>query len=43
MKLSDVQIEGLFTFTKKKLEHYSGLQIEIVDHLAASIMEEMDA
>lgn len=42
MKLNDEQIQALFDFTKKKLVHYYDLQIELVDHLAASIEEEME-
>lgn len=39
MKLNDDQIQSLFDFTKKKLVHFYDLQIELVDHLAASIEE----
>ncbi len=42
MKLNDEQIQALFDFTKKKLVHFYDLQIELVDHLAASIEEEME-
>lgn len=43
MALTDAQIEQLFAFTKKKLVHYYDLQVELVDHLASSIEEEMAA
>jgi hypothetical protein len=43
MPLSSEQIESLFAFTKKKLVHWYDLQVELVDHLAARIEEEMDA
>lgn len=42
MKLNEEQIQALFDFTKKKLVHFYDLQIELVDHLAASIEEEME-
>ena len=40
-KLSEVEIDKLFQFTEKKMVHWYDLQIEIVDHLAASIEDEM--
>ncbi|WP_207495632.1 hypothetical protein [Aridibaculum aurantiacum] len=43
MPLTDQQIEHLFAFTKKKLVHYYDLQVELVDHLASSIEDEMAA
>lgn len=42
-KLSQEQIGQLFNFTKKKFVHFYDLQLELVDHLASSIEEEMDA
>ena len=42
MALNDEQIQALFDFTRKKLVHYYDLQIELVDHLAASIEDEME-
>ena len=41
MKLSKDEIEKLFAFTKRKLVHWYDLQVEIVDHLAERIEEEM--
>lgn len=41
MELSTEQIDYLFAFTKKKMVHFYDLQIEIVDHLAERIKEEM--
>ncbi len=41
MKLSEEQISTLFLFTKKKWVHWYDLQVELVDHLAARIEEEM--
>jgi hypothetical protein len=43
MELTPQQIEHLFAFTKKKLVHWYDLQVELVDHLAARIEEEMAA
>jgi hypothetical protein len=43
MQLTNQQIEHLFAFTKKKLVHWYDLQVELVDHLAARIEEEMEA
>ncbi len=43
IKLSEVQINQLFQFTEKKMVHWYDLQIEIVDHLASSIEDEMAA
>lgn len=43
MELTPQQIEHLFAFTKKKLVHWYDLQVELVDHLAARIEEEMEA
>lgn len=43
IKLSEVEINKLFQFTKKKMVHWYDLQIEIVDHLASSIEDEMAA
>ena len=43
MELTTQQIETLFAFTKKKLVHWYDLQIELVDHLALRIEEEMNA
>lgn len=42
MALSQEQIESLYAFTAKKYVHYYDLQVELVDHLAASIEEEME-
>lgn len=42
-KLSEVEIDKLFQFTEKKMVRWYDLQIEIVDHLAASIEDEMSA
>lgn len=41
MKLSKDEIEKLFAFTKRKMVHWYDLQVEIVDHLAERIEEEM--
>jgi hypothetical protein len=41
MALSDPQVEQLFAFTLKKSVRYYDLQVELVDHLASSIEEEM--
>lgn len=43
MQLSKEQIDQLFVFTKKKMVHWYDLQVEIVDHLAERIEEEMNA
>ena len=43
MPLTDLQIESLFKFTQKKFVHYYDLQLELVDHLASSIEDEMVA
>jgi hypothetical protein len=43
MQLSEEQIQHLFLFTKKKLVHWYDLQVELVDHLASRIEEEMNA
>ncbi len=43
MQLSDEQIQSLFSFTEKKLVHWYDLQLELVDHLACRIEEEMEA
>jgi hypothetical protein len=40
-KLSNQQIESLFDFCKKQKVKYYDLQIELVDHLAAGIEEEL--
>lgn len=42
MQLTKEQIEQLFEFTRKKYVRWYDLQIEIVDHLASRIEEEMD-
>ena len=42
MPLTNEQIETLFAFTKKKSVQYYDLQVELVDHLASSIEEEME-
>lgn len=41
MPLTHQQIEILFEFTRKKFVPYYDLQVELVDHLASSIEEEM--
>jgi hypothetical protein len=41
MTLSEAQINQLFLFTEKKLVRYYDLQIELVDHLAERIEEEI--
>ncbi|HEX8462545.1 MAG TPA: hypothetical protein VF623_13990, partial [Segetibacter sp.] len=43
MTLSKEQIAQLFLFTEKKLVRYYDLQVELVDHLATRIEEEMQA
>ena len=42
MALSKQQIDLLFSFTEKKLVRYYDLQIELVDHLANKIEEELE-
>ena len=42
MPLTEKQVEQLFEFTKKKYVQYYDLQVELVDHLAESIEEEME-
>lgn len=42
MPLTDLEIESLFKFTQKKFVHYYDLQVELVDHLASSIEDEID-
>ena len=41
MALSKPQIDSLFAFTEKKLVRYYDLQVELVDHLANKIEDEM--
>lgn len=41
MTLTEEQIEDLFRFCQKKYVHWYDLQIELVDHLAERIEEEM--
>jgi hypothetical protein len=43
MQLSAEQIQVLFSFTEKKKVHWYDLQLELVDHLACRIEEEMEA
>lgn len=43
MSLSEQQVEELFRFCKKKYVDYYDLQVELVDHLASRIEEEMGA
>jgi hypothetical protein len=43
MTLSKEQIDQLFLFTEKKFVRYYDLQVELVDHLAERIEEEMEA
>lgn len=43
MTLNEQQIEELFRFCKKKFVHFYDLQVELVDHLAERIEEEMTA
>jgi len=43
MTLSKKQIDQLFLFTEKKLVRYYDVQVELVDHLATRIEEEMEA
>jgi len=42
MPLTNQQIDQLFAFTRKKYVHYYDLQVELADHLASSIEEEME-
>ncbi len=42
VKLSPGQIETLFKFTEKKSVRWYDLQVELVDHLACKIEEEME-
>lgn len=42
-QLSQEEIDHLFRFTEKKLVRWYDLQIELVDHLASRIEEEMEA
>jgi hypothetical protein len=42
MELQKEQVDVLFSFTKKKLVHWYDLQVELVDHLASRIEEEME-
>jgi hypothetical protein len=42
MQLTKEQIDQLFEFTRKKYVRWYDLQIEIVDHLASRIEEEME-
>ena len=43
MRLTEAQIEKLFAFVKKKHVPFYDLQIEIVDHLAQRIEDEIDS
>ncbi|MEO7524373.1 MAG: hypothetical protein ABIT58_09780 [Ferruginibacter sp.] len=43
MSLTDAQIQALFLFTEKKYVRYYDLQVELVDHLATRIQEEINA
>ncbi len=43
LKLSEAEIEQLFRFTAKKFVHWYDLQIEMVDHLASQIENELQA
>lgn len=43
MTLTDQQIAELFRFCQKKFVHFYDLQVELVDHLAERIEEEMTA
>jgi hypothetical protein len=43
MTLNQEQIEALFRFCEKKSVRYYDLQVELVDHLAERIEEEMKA
>jgi multisubunit Na+/H+ antiporter MnhC subunit len=42
MPLTKEQIDALFAFTEKKFVRYYDLQVELVDHLASSIEEEIE-
>ena len=42
MQLTDEQIQQLFNFTEKHYVKYYDIQIELVDHLASRIEEEME-
>lgn len=42
MKLTSEQIDQLYNFTEKKLVHWYDVQIELVDHLASKIEEELE-
>ncbi len=42
MALSKLQIDELFVFTEKKFVKWYDLQVELVDHLANKIEEELD-
>ncbi len=41
--LSKEQIQSLFYFAKSKYVHYKDVQLEVVDHLASAIEDEMNA
>ena len=41
MPLTDIQVEKLFEFTRKKYVYFYDLQVELVDHLAESIEDAM--
>ena len=43
MALDQQHIEELFAFTRKEYVHWYDLQVELVDHLASGIEEEMAA
>ena len=43
MQLTEDQVKHLFEFTQKKFVYWYDLQIELVDHLATHIEEEMNA
>ena len=43
MQLTPEQIQHLFTFTEKKYVHWYDLQVELVDHLASRIEDEMES
>ena len=43
MALTQTQIEELFRFCEKKLVRHYDLQVELVDHLASRIEEELEA
>lgn len=42
MKLTETEIQLLFTFTEKKYVRFYDLQVELVDHLAVSVEELME-